>query len=191
MEPQPQERKQVDLSAFDNSADFDRGASFVKATLWHFTNALIFRNALFPFRSPKPAILRLFGAKVGRGVVIHPGVNIRFPWKLTVGDHCWLGQSAWLENTGPLVIEDHVTVSQGAFVLTGNHDYSSAVFNTFVALTVLERGSWVGAQAKVAPGVRVGSHAVLAMGSVATRDLPPYTICQGIPAVPVRERLIQ
>src|SRR5690606_40517111 len=66
--------------------------------LWYFTNALFFINPLFPSRSPKPALLRLFGARVGRGVVIHPGVNIKFPWKLRIGDHCWIGQRAWLDN---------------------------------------------------------------------------------------------
>jgi putative colanic acid biosynthesis acetyltransferase WcaF len=73
-------RATVDLSRFNNSSDFDPGAGFVKRTLWYFTNAIFFLNPLFPFRSPKPALLRLFGAKVGRGVVIHPGVNIKFPW---------------------------------------------------------------------------------------------------------------
>jgi len=91
-------RARVDLSRFDNSKTFDPGAGFVKRTLWYFTNAAFFLNPAFPFRSPKPSLLRLFGARVGKGVVIHPGVNIKFPWKLTIGDHSWIGQRAWLDN---------------------------------------------------------------------------------------------
>ncbi|HQZ43674.1 MAG TPA: colanic acid biosynthesis acetyltransferase WcaF, partial [Flavobacteriales bacterium] len=86
------ERTKVDLSRFDNTATFDPGAGFIKRTLWYFTNAMFFLNPMFPFRSLKPALLRLFGAKVGKGVVIHPAVNIKFPWKLTIGNNSWIGQ---------------------------------------------------------------------------------------------------
>ena len=184
------ERKRVDLSRFNN-ADFPKGAGAVKMTLWYFTNALFFQNPLFPFRSPKPALLRLFGARVGKRVVIHPGVNIKYPWKLTIGDHVWIGQRAWLDNIDQLIIRDHVVISQGAMIIQGSHNYKRVDYPTMSGPVVLEEGSWVGAGAMVMLGVTLKSHSVLAAGSVATKDLEAYMIHQGNPAQPVRERVIE
>jgi len=185
------QRPTVDLSRFNNSTTFDPGAGVVKRTLWYFTNALFFLNPAFPFRSPKPWLLRLFGARVGRGVVIHPGVNIKFPWKLSIGDHSWIGQRVWLDNLDTLTIGDNVVISQGALIIQGSHDYKQVHYPTYSKPVVLEDGCWVGAGAIVTLGVTVHSHAVLAVGSVATKDLDPYTIYQGNPAMPVRERVIR
>lgn len=183
------ERARVDLSRFNNTG-FPLGAGPVKRTLWYFTNALFFINPLFPFRSPKPALLRLFGARVGRGVVIHPGVNIKFPWKLSIGDHVWIGQRVWLDNIDQLTIHSHVVISQGAMIIQGSHDYKRVDYPTMSRPVVLEEGSWVGAGAIVTLGVTLKSHSVLAVGSVATKDLEAYTIHRGNPAVAVRERVV-
>jgi putative colanic acid biosynthesis acetyltransferase WcaF len=184
------DRRRVDLSRFNN-ADFPKGAGSVKMMLWYFTNALFFLNPLFPFRGPKPVLLRLFGAKVGRGVVIHPGVNIKYPWKLSIGDHVWIGQRAWLDNIDHLMIGDHVVISQGAMIIQGSHNYKKVDYPTMSGPVVLEHGSWVGAGAMVMLGVTLRSHSVLSAGSVATKDLEPYMIYQGNPAQPVRERVIE
>lgn len=184
-------RKQVDLSRFNNTATFDPGAGFVKRTLWYFTNALFFINPRFPFRSPKPGLLRLFGARVGKGVVIHPGVNIKFPWKLEIGDHSWIGQGVWLDNLDKLSIGNNVVISQRAMIIQGSHDYKKVDYPTFTKPVVLEDGCWIGAGAIVTLGVTVKSHSVLAVGSVATKDLEAYTVYQGNPAQPVRERIVE
>lgn len=183
-------RPQVDLSRFNNAKTFDPGAGVVKRTLWFFVNAVIFQNPAFPFRSPKPALLRLFGARVGRGVVIHPSVNIKFPWKLTIGDHSWIGQRVWLDNLDRLTIGSNVVISQGAMIIQGSHDYKKVDYPTYTRPVVLEDGSWVGAGALVTLGVTMKSHSVLAAGSMTSKDLEPYMIYQGNPAVAVRERII-
>lgn len=180
----------VDLSRFDNS-HYKVGAGVIKYTLWYFVNALFFINPCFPFRAPKPWILRLFGAKVGKGVVIHPRVNIKFPWKLTIGNHCWIGQCAWLDNIDQLTLEDNVVISQGAMIIMGSHDYKKVDYPTIHKPVVLEEGSWVGAGAMVLLGVRLKTHSVLAASSVATTDLEPYMIYRGNPARPARERVIE
>ena len=133
------EHRKVDLSLFDNSKTFDRGAGWIKLTLWYFTNALFFINPCFPFRRVKPWLLRLFGAKVGKGVVIHPGVNIKFPWKLSIGDHSWIGQRAWLDNLDRLTIGNHVVISQGAMIIQGSHDYKKIDYPTFTKPVVLQK----------------------------------------------------
>ncbi|MCC6840480.1 MAG: colanic acid biosynthesis acetyltransferase WcaF [Flavobacteriales bacterium] len=185
-----QERPRADLSRFNN-AGFPLGAGLIKRTLWYFTNALFFINPLFPFRSPKPVLLRLFGAKVGKGVVIHPGVNIKFPWKLTIGSHVWIGQRAWLDNIDQLTIHSNVVISQGAMLILGSHDYKKPDYPTLSGPVVLEEGSWVGAGALVLGGVTLKSHALLAAGSVTGKNLKAYTIYRGNPAVPVKERLME
>ncbi|HMN05720.1 MAG TPA: WcaF family extracellular polysaccharide biosynthesis acetyltransferase [Flavobacteriales bacterium] len=183
------QRPQADLSRFNN-ADFPLGAGFIKRLLWYFTNAVFFINPLFPFRSPKPMLLRLFGAKVGKGVVIHPGVNIKFPWKLSIGDHVWIGQRAWLDNIDELTIHSNVVISQGAMLILGSHDYRKPDYPTLSGPVVLKEGSWVGAGAMVLGGVTLESHALLAAGSVTGKNLKAYTIYRGNPAVEVRARIM-
>jgi putative colanic acid biosynthesis acetyltransferase WcaF len=132
--------------------------------------------------------LHVFGAKLGKGVVIKPGVNIKYPWKLTIGSHCWIGESVWIDNLDQVTLEDNVCISQGALLLCGNHDYTSKHFDLMIAPIYLEEGSWVGAKCSIAPGVKFYSHAVLSMGSVATKHLEAYSIYRGNPAVKVKTR---
>src|SRR5215831_3276345 len=117
----------VDLSAY-STCGFDRGAGSITEGMWLLVGLAVFR--LWPFKSSalKASVLRWFGARVGRGVVIKPGVKITFPWKLTLGDHVWLGEESWLLNLAPITIADNVCISQRAFLCTGNHDYTSPRF---------------------------------------------------------------
>ena len=177
----------VDLAKFQPPASLP-GAPFWKQVLWYFVNSLVFANSLFPFRSPKPWILRRFGATVGSGVVIHPGVNIKYPWKLEIGDSVWIGQKAWLDNLERLTIGNNVVISQGALVILGSHDYRREDFPTLALPVVLEEGCWIGARAIVTLGVRAGAHAVLTAGSVASRDMDAGWVYQGVPANRVRRR---
>lgn len=180
----------TNLANFQNP-DFDRGASRWKEMLWLSVNALFLINPLSVISRVKVFWLRVFGAKVGKGVLIKPGVHIKFPWKLTIGNHCWIGEKVWIDNLAEVIIQDHVCISQGALLLCGNHDYKKTTFDLIAQPIVLEEGVWIGAKAVVCPGVVCHSHAVLAVGSVATKDLEAYSIYQGNPAVKVRERIME
>ena len=178
----------TDLSRYNNDW-FQPGPAW-KKLLWHFTNAWLF-NSYAPLPSGlKASLLRAFGATVGKDVTIKPAVNIKYPWLLSIGSHVWIGEGVWIDNLTQVTIGNHVCLSQGAMLLTGNHDYRSATFDLSVAAINLEDGAWIGAKATVCPGVRVASHAILAVGSVATRAMEAYTIYQGNPAVAVRKRVI-
>ncbi len=179
----------TDLSAYNNDW-YNPGASTLKRTLWYFVNALLFINPLNPVSSLKVKLLRLFGARVGKGVTLKPNVNIKYPWLLEIGDHVWIGEGVWIDNLAPVSIGSHVCISQGALLLTGNHNYKKKTFDLMVGKITLADGAWIGAKSVVCPGVTCGSHSVLAVGSVAGKDLKPYFIYQGNPAVPVRERTI-
>jgi putative colanic acid biosynthesis acetyltransferase WcaF len=167
------------------------GASRLKQVTWYFVNVLFFINPMNPGSRLKRALLRLFGAKLGRGVVLKPGINIKYPWKLSIGDFSWIGEKVWIDNLAPVGIGKNVCLSQGAMLLTGNHDYTRTTFDLVVKEIILEEGVWIGAQALVCPGVIGRSHAVLAARSVASGQMDAYTIYQGNPAVAVRERVIK
>ncbi len=162
----------------------------IKRFLWHFTNHLFFNHGLFPFRRLKVVLLRIFGAKVGKGVNIKPSINIKYPWLLEVGDYAWLGENVWIDNLGMIKIGANACISQGALLLTGNHDYSRSTFDLMVKPITLEDGVWIGAKAMVTPGVTCYSHSLLSVGSVATKDMEAYGIYQGNPAVKVKVRQI-
>jgi putative colanic acid biosynthesis acetyltransferase WcaF len=179
----------VDLSKF-STGDFYRGAGPLKEGFWILASLFLFRLCPFKLSGLKCAVLRVFGAKVGRGVVIKPRVTITFPWKLTVGNHVWLGEECWLLNLDHITIADDVCISQRAFLCTGNHDYKSPAFDLIVKPIRVEAGAWIGACAFVGPGVTVGSHAVLTAGSVTTAALQAFGIYQGNPAVFVKQREI-
>jgi putative colanic acid biosynthesis acetyltransferase WcaF len=134
--------------------------------------------------------LRIFGAEVGRGIVIKPGVNVKYPWHLRLGDHVWLGEGCWIDNLTSVYIGDDVCISQGAYLCTGNHNWSDPTFGLKVDPIVLGDGSWVGARAIVSPGVTLGEGAVAASGSVVTKNIPNYEIHAGNPAALVRRRVL-
>lgn len=177
-----------DLSKFNN--EWYNPGNPVKRLIWYFVNAVFF-NSSFPFIRFKIALLKLFGCKVGKGVVIKPHVNIKYPWRLKIGNHVWIGEQAWIDNLGIVVLHDNVCISQGAMLLCGNHHYKKSAFDLIVGNITLEEGSWIGAKAIVCPGVKVGSHAVLTVGSIATTHLKPWGIYQGNPAQRIKERVIK
>jgi putative colanic acid biosynthesis acetyltransferase WcaF len=179
----------VHLSTY-SSAGFDRGASWLKEALWLLVSLVLFRLCPFAFSPLKCTVLRAFGARIGRNVTVKPQVKITFPWKLTIGDHVWLGEECWLLNLERITIGSNVCISQRAFLCTGNHNYQLPAFNLITQPVTVEDGAWIGAGAWVGPGVIVGDHAVLSAGSVATKNLEPSGIYQGNSAVLRKPRVI-
>lgn len=147
-------------------------------------------NPLNPFSGLKVILLRLFGAKVGKGVVIKPNINIKYPWLLEIGDYTWIGERAWIDNLAQVKIGKNCCISQGAMLLCGNHNYKKPTFDLIVKPITLEDGAWVGALSVVCPGVTIKSHAILTVQSVAAETLEPFALYKGNPAVRIRERVI-
>lgn len=178
---------QVRLSKFDNAA-FNRGRSWPVELAWMLASALLFRHSLAIWSGLKVALLRGFGARVGTGVLIKPGVQIKFPWKLVVGNNVWIGEHVWIDNLDIVTIGSDVCISQGAMLLCGSHDFKRETFDLITRPIMVEDGAWICARAIVCPGVRVGAHAVLTAGSVATGSLEAHTVFQGNPAIAKRTR---
>lgn len=176
-----------------NLADYDRrgyrpGAGVLKRVAWYVVNALLFDSWLLPLSGPKCVLLRMFGARVGQGVVIKPRVNIKYPWHLRLGSQVWLGEGVWIDSLATVTLGNDVCVSQEAYLLTGNHDYRDPRFGLRVEEVVVEDGAWVGARAVVCPGARVRRGAVLAAGSVLSGVAEEDGVYRGNPARRVRDR---
>ena len=131
---------------------------------WYMICVIFFQSSvggLLPSRA-KAAILRLFGARIGSGLVCKPRVTIKYPWFLEIGDHVWLGELAWIDNQAHVTIGSNCCISQGAYLFTGNHDYRDPTFAFFAKPIVLNEGVWVAAFQRVGPGTVVPAHMLVA-----------------------------
>jgi putative colanic acid biosynthesis acetyltransferase WcaF len=176
----------MDLSIYNNR-DFDRGAPRWKEAAWMGMRFLFFQNA-FPWPSTlRCVLLRAFGAKIGRRVVIRANVNISFPWRLRIGDHVWIGEDVGILTLAPVTIEANVCISQRAYLCTGSHDFRREDFKLRVAPITVYEGSWVAASSFIAPGVKIGPDAVVSAGSVVFENVAAGTRVCGNPATVVSE----
>ena len=178
----------TDLSTFNNN--WYKPGNLLLIFVWYFVNIFFFINPLNPFSFLKVFFLKCFGARIGNNVIIKPGVNIKYPWKLSLGNYVWLGENVWIDNLDEVVIGNNVCVSQGALLLCGNHNYKKSSFDLIIGKIILEDGCWIGARAVVCGGVTCKTHSVLSVNSTTSKDLESYSIYQGIPAIKVRERII-
>ncbi|HXB45292.1 MAG TPA: WcaF family extracellular polysaccharide biosynthesis acetyltransferase, partial [Puia sp.] len=163
--------KEVNNASYRTTIDI--GASRPKQIIWYFVNIFFFKNSLNVFSGIKIFLLKLFGAKLGRGVVIKPSVNIKYPWKLQMGSYSWIGEEVWIDNLSDVIIGNNVTLSQGALLLTGSHDHTKQTFDFISSPIILEDGVWIGTKAIVFGGVICKSHSILGMNSVAEKNLEP------------------
>ncbi|GAB2464565.1 colanic acid biosynthesis acetyltransferase WcaF [Hymenobacter qilianensis] len=180
---------QTDLSKF-NVGDYKAGSK-VKIIAWYLLNYYVFDTAVpWPYKF-KEILLRFFGAHVGEGIVIKTKVRIKYPWLLTIGNNCWIGESVWIDNLDTVSIGNNVSISQGAMLLTGNHDYRVSSFPYRLGKIQLEDGVWIGARAVVCPGIICKSHSILTVQSVATKNMDAWSIYSGNPAAFVRGRTMR
>jgi putative colanic acid biosynthesis acetyltransferase WcaF len=163
----------------------------LKVLIWYFINRCFFNTAIpWPFAF-KIFLLKLFGAKVGYGLVLKPKVRIKNPWRLVIGNDCWIGEDVWIDNLENVTIGNNVCLSQGALLLTGNHDYTKISFPYRLGKIIIEDGVWVGAKSIVCSGVTCYNHSILTVNSVATKSLNAFGIYQGNPAIFIKERIIK
>lgn len=176
------------LDKYDNSW-YKPGGPILSRLLWYFINLWFIKCHWMPISSVKCMFLRAFGAKIGKGVVIKPGVSVKYPWRLIIGDYSWVGEDVWIDNLDNVSIGSNCCISQGAMLLCGNHNYKKSTFDLITKPIIIEDGTWVGAKSVVCPGVTLQERAILSVGSVATTDLNAEGIYQGNPALFKRKRL--
>lgn len=177
----------VKLDGF-NPTGFDRGASKMKEILWYLVKVVFFLTALPYPNSIKVALLRLFGAKVGKGIIIKPRVNIHFPWKLHMGNNIWIGEEAFILNFEQVFIGNNVCISQRAFLCGGNHDYRDSAMPYRNGPITLKDGVWIGACCFIGPNVCIETDTVVSAASVVTCNLDANGIYKGNPATYFKTR---
>lgn len=167
-------RSTVRLDLFDKRT-FVRGRSLLTEALWLLVFSPLMASQL-PGSLWRTALLRVFGARIGRAVIIKPRVIVKFPWRLEIGDHSWIGESVWIDNLADVSIGDHACISQGVYLCTGSHDWSLSTFDLITKPIHISDCAWVCAKAVVAPGVSIGVGAVAGIGAVVLRDITPWTV---------------
>ena len=180
----------VRLDKYDNSW-FKPGRSILAQLAWFFVGSPIVRSSWMPSSGIRIRMLRLFGARIDEGVVIKPGVRVKFPWNLEIGSYSWIGEDAWIDNLARVRIGSCACVSQAAYLCTGNHDWTDPAFGLIVRGIELKDGAWAGAHCLLVPGITLGECAVAAAGSVVLQDIPPYEIHVGNPAALAKTRKIK
>ncbi|AJZ90181.1 acyl transferase [Klebsiella michiganensis] len=176
-----------ELSGFSVPRGF-RGASGIKVQLWWLVQATLFAWSPQVLYSWRAFLLRLFGAKVGKKVVIRPSVKITYPWKLTLGDYAWVGDDAVLYTLGEISIGANSVVSQKCYLCTGSHDYMSKHFDITQSPISIGEKCWLATDVFVSPGVTIGDGCVVGARSSVYKSLPANAVCRGNPAVKIRDR---
>ncbi len=158
------------LAGFSGTG-YDKGRGLFWQAAWQLASAVAVMPWFVPVRV-RIAVLRAFGARIGRGVNLRAGVRVHWPWKLEIGDDTWIGERAWILNLEPVTIGSDVCISQSALLCTGSHDRRSPTFEFDNAPIVVEDGAWVAARATVLRGVRIGAGALVGATALVVRDVP-------------------
>jgi putative colanic acid biosynthesis acetyltransferase WcaF len=164
-----------------------RPAWFVQ--LWWLAQALLFHPSPQVMYGWRRFLLRAFGARIGRGVLIRPSVSVTYPWKLSIGDWSWVGDNATLYTLGEITIGDNSVVSQHSYLCTGSHDYTRPSFDLYAEPIHIEAEAWIAAHVFVGPGVTIGRGAVVGACSVVLKDVPAEMVCAGNPLKILRARV--
>ncbi len=180
--------QQTNLASYNIGA-FHRGRSNIVFGLWIIIDSLLV-SSWIPGSRMRRMILRLFGAKIGKGVVFKPSVRVKFPWRLSVGDYSWIGENVWIDNLAEVNIGSHACLSQGAYLCTGSHNWSAATFDLITQPITICDGAWIAAKSTVGPGVTIGEGAVLGLGSTTSQNLEAWNVYVGAPAQFVKNRTI-
>jgi len=178
-------RRFQDLARFGGTA---RGGAAWRAQLWWLFQAVfVLPTPQYMFAWRRFALV-LFGAKIGKRVLIRPGVRVTYPWNLTMGDYVWIGDNVHLYSVAEISIGSHSCISQESYLCAGTHDYRDATF-AFVSTPIrVGEECWVAARSFIGPGVKIGDAAVVGAGSVVMTSVDAETIVAGNPAKLVGKR---
>jgi putative colanic acid biosynthesis acetyltransferase WcaF len=163
----------------------------MKRLAWNLVWTLLYRLSPRPFHGWRTMLLRVFGAKMGPHCHFYPRSKVWAPWNLVCDDQVTAADGAEIYNPAPMSLGSHAILSQDSYLCGATHDYDDPAFPLIAYAMHVGARSWICARASVVPGVNVGEGAVLGLGSVATRDLEPWTVYAGVPALKVKERARQ
>lgn len=181
-------RNVQNLDRYKTPKDF-RGKSKFTVQLWWIVYALFFRPSPQVLYGWRRFLLKSFGAKIGTGVIIRPSAQITYPWKVSIGDHSWIGDEVVLYSLGEIQIGSNSVISQRSYICTGTHDYQSEDFLIYSKKITIGNKCWLATDVYVAPGITIGDFTVVGARSSVFNDLPSGKVCIGSPAKPVKDRI--
>ena len=180
----------VDLRQYDQSW-FDPGKPKWLILIWWLVQAIVFPLTLHAHHAPRRVLLRLFGARIGEGVVIRPTARFTYPWKVEIGDYSWIGDKVEFYSLDWIRVGTHAVISQKSYLCTGSHDYQDPAFGLKTGSIVIENGVWLATDVFVGPGVRIGANTVVGSRSSVLGDLPGQQVCLGTPCRPRSPRVMK
>lgn len=170
----------VDLRQYDQSW-YDRGRPGWYVLLWWLVQAIVFPMTLHPMNSIRCTILRWFGAKIGQSVLIRPTARFTYPWKVEIGDYSWIGDDVVFYSLDRISIGSHCVISQKSYLCTGSHNISDPTFRLETSAIDIGHGVWIATDCFVAPGVQIGSNAVIGARSTVLKSMSAGMVCWGSP----------
>ncbi|MCC3418793.1 MAG: colanic acid biosynthesis acetyltransferase WcaF [Microcoleus sp. PH2017_01_SCD_O_A] len=179
----------IDLRLY-NQSNFDRGRRGWLILLWWLVQAIAFPLTPHPCNSIRSALLRLFGAKIGFGVIIRPTARFTYPWKIEIGDYSWIGDDVVLYSLDRIAIGKHCVISQKSYLCTGTHDPQDPAFGLITASVIINNGVWIAADCFIGPGVAIGANALIGARSSVFENMPAGFVCTGTPCRPRDRREI-
>ena len=168
-----------------------RGRSSIIVQLWWFTDFFFFKLSPQIMYGWRRFLLRLFGAKIGKNVIIRPSVAITYPWKISIGDNTWIGDNTELYSLGDIEIGKNVVVSQKSYLCAASHRYDTENFPIYSQKITIEDECWLATDVYVAPGVTIGKGTVVGARSSVFKNLPGGKVCLGSPAKIIKDRIIE
>ncbi len=177
----------VDLRQYDQSR-YDRGRPGWFIILWWLVQAIAFPLSPHSFNGFRQSLLRLFGAKIGTGVIIRPTARFTYPWKVEIGDYSWIGDDVVFYSLEKIRIGCHCVISQECYLCTGSHDIQDPAFGLMTSEITIGNGVWIATDCFVAPGVQIGANAVIGARSSVFSNIPAQQVCWGTPARPRYQR---
>ena len=165
-----------------------RGKGGWYVQVWWIVQKLFFNSSPQFMYAWRRFLLKMFGAKIGKGVILRPSAHIQFPWKVSIGDYSWIGDEVVLYSLGEIEIGKNVVVSQKSYLCTGSHDYQQEDFPIYAQKIILEDECWLATDVFVAPGITIGKGCVIGARSSVYKDMPEGMVCMGNPAKVIKPR---
>lgn len=179
--------KYQDLSRYRYSLNRGRSKFFI--VFYQLIDLLLIKTSPKPLSGWRNMLYRLFGAKIGKGVIIDPKAKLLYPWNIEIGDHCWIGYNCDLYSVDKIKLGNNVALAHNIFLATAAHNVQDVAFPTVSAPIVIEDEVWISSNVFIQQGVTIHKGAVLAACSLVTKDIPEGMIAMGHPAKPAKQRI--
>jgi putative colanic acid biosynthesis acetyltransferase WcaF len=169
------------LTEYRNPAGF-RGAGLIKVQMWYVVRSILFMPSPRFANKWRVWLLRAFGAKIGRDVLIRPSAKVEYPWKLTIGDYAWVGEDVLIYSLGEISIGKNCVISQKGHLCNGSHDYNLETFDIYARNIEISDECWLAADVYVGPGVTIAPFSVVGARSSVFKSIEVSGLYVGSPA---------